>query len=250
MRRKFQFWNALGFFPEVGHRMPFGIHVYAGSHGETNFDAIFNIFRPETIQLCQRSSTSSSPLPGLKTDDGEWQRAGHHDRIVGITTRTLNSLKKIFEDEETPASFTRLPKIHGRQILSVLEKMGAYDKRLRSLNGLYYHSVMFDETYAQRDGFITRSENPTYIPHTQDELVLSGPIINIATPWSKQARTVCRQKSDYDAVDLTEIGDNFLPRAVYRPGDGAGSVAAFQAAIDEWPKPSLPGFWPGLRWRA
>jgi hypothetical protein len=190
------------FFPEVGHRMPFGIHVYKGSSGEIDFKAIFNIFRPETINSCLSGGNLSDPLPELKTEDGEWQFQGHPDRLVHITLKTLDVLKRIFEEERTPHEHSRLPKIHGRQILSVLEKVGASNTRLGSLTGLYTPTEMFHESNAQRNGIITRSERPTHIPVSADDLVLSGPLIHIATPWSKQARTVCRQKSDYDDIPI------------------------------------------------
>jgi hypothetical protein len=40
------------------------------------------------------------------------------------------------------------------------------------------------------------------------------------------------------------VVDHFLPRAVFIAGDPDRDLTAFQNAIDEWPKPSLPGFWP------
>jgi len=70
---------------------------------------------------------------------------------------------------------------------------------------------MFDETNAQRSGAILRMEEPSFQPPDIGDLVMSGPMIHIATPWSKQARTICRQKSDYDSIDLTEISDDFFP---------------------------------------
>jgi len=33
-------------------------------------------------------------------------------------------------------------------------------------------------------------------------------------------------------------------RAVYRPGDAIGDRSVYNNGIDEWPTPSLPGFWP------
>ena len=48
----------------------------------------------------------------------------------------------------------------------------------------------------------------------------------------------------YDDIDLTAIPADYLPRAVYRPGDQEGNRNAFYSAIPEWPRPSQPGFWP------
>jgi hypothetical protein len=43
---------------------------------------------------------------------------------------------------------------------------------------------------------------------------------------------------------MTEIPSDFLPHAVYRPGDREGDLTAFYNAIPEWPKSKHPGFWP------
>ena len=103
---------------------------------------------------------------------------------------------------------------------------------------------MFDETYAQRDGIITRCERPTYQPSTPEELILTGPLFQIGAPWIKSSNTVCTTQRAYSEVDLTEISNSFLPRAVYRPGNSQSSMVQFYEAIEEWPKPKIPGFWP------
>jgi len=232
------------FFPEVVHRMSFGIHVYSGSEHPVEFKALFNLYFVETIDACFGAQNSATPLPGLKADDGKWQKRGHPDRIVLITLENLESFSRIFEEAGTAPSHSRLPQIHGRQILAVLQKISKAGSRLGLLNGGYHPTEMFHEANAQRDGCITRCERPSHTANSIQELVYSGPIIHIATPWSKQARTTCRQKADYDAIDLTEIPDNFFPRTVYRPGNAQGNLAAFFNGIGEWPEPCLPGFWP------
>ena len=103
---------------------------------------------------------------------------------------------------------------------------------------------MFDEAYAQRDGIITRQDSPSFQPRRADEWVVSGPHFYIGTPLNKTPRNTCTEKNHYDDIDLAAIPDDFLPRAVYRPGDAGGDQANFYSAIPEWPKPSLPGFWP------
>lgn len=74
--------------------------------------------------------------------------------------------------------------------------------------------------------------------------MLSGPHFYVGNPFNKTPRTACIANGHYDDIDLTAIPDNFLPRTVYRPGDREGDLTRFYAAIPEWPKPSIPGFWP------
>ena len=103
---------------------------------------------------------------------------------------------------------------------------------------------MFDETYAQRDGIVTRQEAPSFQPQAPDEWVVSGPHLFVGTPIAKSSMTDCTTNRSYDDIDLTEIVDDYLPRAVYRPGDANGNRQTFAEQIPVWPGPSLPGLWP------
>ena len=102
---------------------------------------------------------------------------------------------------------------------------------------------MLNETNAQKDGVITRTERPAHRPVFADDLIITGPLVHIGRPWNKQARTICIKNRDFDEIDLTIAPDNFLPRSAYRPGDVRGELNAYRASIDEWPRQRLPGFW-------
>jgi hypothetical protein len=131
----------------------------------------------------------------------------------------------------------------------VLEKFAAAPRRLGDLKGEYLATEMFHESNAQRDGIITRQADPSFQPRSPDEWVISGPHFFVGTPLNKTPRSSCTANGHYDDIDLTEIPDDYLPRAVYRPGDSDGDLTAFYKAIPEWPKPRKPengrgGFWP------
>ncbi len=240
----YQFNNELVLFLDVDHHMAFSVNVYGGRSGDIAFEAAFNLFHPETLEKCRPPAHAAAPLPGIKSDAGKWETAGHPDRLVTITEDSLQKLAALFEEADAASIEARLPQIHGRPILAVLEKIGRVETRLGTLAGQYFPTEMFHESNAQRDGIITRCERPTHRPATAEGLVLSGPLIHIGRPWNKTPRSVCTQNGHYDEVDLTVIADDYLPRAVYRLGDAKGDLTVYRAAIDEWPKPSLPGFWP------
>ena len=114
---------------------------------------------------------------------------------------------------------------------------------------------MFHESNAQRDRVIIRCERPTFQASSTNELVLSGPHINIARPWAKYSNLVASSQRAYTETDLTSMPDNFLPRTVYRPFNDERGGGCFNKAIESWPKPSLPGYWPIIEeelhaWRA
>jgi hypothetical protein len=144
------------------------------------------------------------------------------------------------EENKTPPLEARMPQIHAQEILSIISKITNASHRLMNLDGEYYSTVMFDEAYAQRDGLITRQDSPSYQPQTPEDCVVSGPHFSVGTPFAKSARTKCNSKGDYDETDLTEIRENYLPRAVYRPGNEKEVRKAFELKINRWPDEKSP----------
>lgn len=252
----YQMKNERILFSDVHHVMAFSLNIYRGQSAAPQFVALFNAVDPITITASQRHNHPEDPIPGIKTDAGDWETRGHCQRLVTITETELALFAQLFEKPDTPALQARLPQVHSRDILDVLRKFADAPRRLGDLEGSYLATVMFDETFAQRDGLITRQEDPSFQPRAADEWVLSGPHFYVGNPFNKTPRTSCTANGHYDDIDLTAIPDDFLPRAVYRPGDREGDLTRFYAAIPEWPKPSLPspasgrgaggegGFWP------
>ena len=240
----YQMKNEKVLFADVGHAMTFGFSVFRGQANTLFFVVLCNAFDPVTITASQRHNRPEDPIPGIKNDAGEWETRGHCQRLVIITEAELSLFARLFEKSDTPALQARLPQVHSREILTVLGKFADAPKRLGDLEDEYLATEMFHEAYSQRDGILTRQEDPSFQPQTADQWVLSGPHFYVGNPFNKTPRTACTEKNHYDDIDLTAIPDDFLPRAVYRPGDREGDLTRFYAAIPEWPKPSVPGFWP------
>src|SRR5690606_20477788 len=146
----------------------------------------------------------------------------------------------LFEEPNTPPEQARLPQVHSQSLMEVLEKFSSTSNRLCDIESEYFANVMFDETFAQQDGIITREESPSFQPRSPAEWVLSGPHFFAATPLNKTPRTSCTANGHYDTVDVGVIDDDYLPRAVYRPGSQKHGFSAFHKAISEWPKPQKP----------
>ncbi|MFO1429767.1 MAG: hypothetical protein U1F76_06460 [Candidatus Competibacteraceae bacterium] len=240
----YQHANGLMLFPDIGHRNTFSINVYRGQSGTVSFSVIFNLYDPRTILACHRHDSPHDPTPGIRTEEGGWDLRGHQQRIITITAKELDLFTRLFEESNTPSLHARLPQVHSQQILRVLEKFAAVPKRLDDLKGEYFSTEMFHESNSQRDGIIIRKEDPTFQPQSPEQWLISGPHFYVGTSLYQTPRTVCTEKGHYDDIDLTDIPDDYLPRAVYRPGDTKGDLSKFYAAIPEWPKPSAPGFWP------
>lgn len=240
-------------FADVNARQTFSINIYGDVAKKVEFRAVFNLFGGHTLKHCLTHERPEDPIPGIKDDNGQWEVRGHCDRVLYITEAELTLFAKLLDDEGTPYQHARLPQVHSKQLLNVLYKFASANKRLGNLKGQYIATEMIHEANGQRDGLITRIENPSYQPSTADEWVISGPHFYVGNPFNKTPRTVCTEKNHYDSIDLEHIPSNYLPRAVYRPGDESGDLDAFYKAIPEWPKPQKPiktesgwqpGFWP------
>lgn len=180
----------------------------------------------------------------LRPELGKCETRGHCRRILTITSAELAIFAKLFDDGEADSLETRLPQVRSREVLEVLRKFMEISQRLSDLRGGYNPTVMFDETFAQRDGIITRQEHPAFHPKDSNEWVVSGPHFFVGIPLNKTPRTRCTEKNHYNSIDLTQIQPDYLPRTVYRPGDRKGDRSKFYDAIANWPSPALPGFWP------
>lgn len=236
----YQLKNERILFVDVDHHMAFSVNVYHGRAGPVSLRAMFNLFDPGTIGQSERHSSPHDPIPGIKNDAGGWETRGHVERILTVTEHELALFAKLFENVDTPPLQARLPQVHSQPLLKVLEKFAAAPRRLGDLKGEYLATEMFHETYAQRDGVITRQDDPSFQPERSEEWVISGPHFFVGTPLNKTPRSSCTANSHYDDIDLTEIPDDYLPRAVYRPGDRDGDLTVFYKAIPEWPKPRKP----------
>jgi hypothetical protein len=236
--------NELLLFADVHDVMTFSTNLFSGQPKDVNFQAIFNLYTPTTIAACRNHQRHDDPVPGIKTDEGKWETRGHAKRLITITEHELSLFARLFENRDTSPLATRLPQIHSQDILTVLQRFASVETRLGDLEGEYLATEMFHESNAQRDGIITRQEAPSFQPTSPDEWVLSGPHFYVGTPLNKSPRSSCLANTHYDDIDLTDIPADYLPRAVYRPGNQEGSRAAFYSAIPEWPRPGHPGFWP------
>lgn len=209
----FQFHNELKLFAEVHHVTKFSVNVYRRHLEVANFHHIANLFMPKTVFECF-ANDGFGPVPGIKDDDNAWSIAGHSSRIIRVDNDVLSLFANIFDEEGTPPMQARLPALHASELASVLRKFSQAPLRLNDINGSYFTTVMFDETYAQLDGTIRRE---TAFPNTDEQLILSGPHFYVANPFYKTPRNVCALNSHYDCIELIDLPDKYLPRTNYLP---------------------------------
>jgi Leu/Phe-tRNA-protein transferase len=221
LRAHFQFHNELRLFAEVHHATMYSINVYGSRRNHPEFRHIANLFVPKTVDDCF-IHRGEGPVPGIKEEmegaDGQvrvrWNTEGHAERIIRVTGRELALFARLYDEEGTPALEARLPALHARPLVSVLEKFAAQPRRLGDLKNEYFSTYMFDETKAQKDGTAIKD---TCFPTHPGDWILSGPHFFVGTPLYKTPRRECTQNSHYDVLDLEALPDDYLPRTNYVP---------------------------------
>ncbi|MEA5450205.1 hypothetical protein VB780_16615 [Leptolyngbya sp. CCNP1308] len=227
----FHFKNEHLLFKDVGDQADFSLNIYRSQPSYIDFLQLVNLYSPTTIAGCRNHKNFEDPIPGLKTDDGNWEVRGHQDRIVTVTESTLHTFHALLENETVSITEARLPQVHTTQLVSVIDKISQAPKWLPSLSGKYYATVMFDESYSQRDGILTRQDSPSFAPTDTSQWVVSGPHFFVGTPLNKNPRTRCNSKGAYDDIDLCVLDAGYLPRSVYRPGNKDGDFTTFKQEI-------------------
>ena len=210
LRAHYQFENQLLLFPEVHHNTKFSINLY-GPLQSPRFEHLANLFDPATVRA-SLEHPGGGATPGIKSDAGRWQTAGHRNRVIEVDAATLATFAKLYDEPGTPLEQARLPAVHTRELVSVLEKFAKVPKRLGDLAGEYFTLEMWHETGAQRDGTIRRQ---TGFVESPADFVLSGPHFFVGNPLNKTPRAVCIKNSHYDMLNLDTLPDDFLPRSNY-----------------------------------
>ena len=233
LRAHYQFQNELSLFPEVDHHMKFSINLYGPELASPRFRHVANLFAPATVNA-SLNHPGGGLTPGIKRDEGGWNTSGHQNRVIEVDADTLAVFAKLYDEPGIPAEQARLPAVHSRELVSVLEKFAAVEQRLGDLQGDYFTLEMWHETNAQKDGTIRRS---TGFVATPAEFVLSGPHFYVGNPLNKTPRAVCALNSHYDGLDLEHIPDDYLPRSNYVPACAAATYAARVPRVS-WSEPS------------
>lgn len=209
LRYHFQYQNELRLFAEVDHHTVYGDQLLGPRSSSPNFYSIHNLYHPTTVDACF-AHTGLGLCQGKKDNKGKWNIEGHFDRIVHFTNKELTVLSKIFENSLNTDS-TKLVSIHSSSTMNVLTSFSEFGKSVNDIQPEPIITVAFDETGCLRKGYTKREVSFTQ----KNELVYVGPHVFVSNPVYKTPRSKCVLNSDYDSIDLTKIGESFLPRTCY-----------------------------------
>ena len=157
----------------------------------------------------------------MKDDDNKWDVRGHRDRLLVVDEVMLRLFAKLLDGSAELVASAKLPPVHSRQLVEVLQRLSLVEARVASL-AVFPH-YMWDESRAKKAG--------TIAPHVAfatrpDHVILSGPHFYVANPFAKTPRRVCTSGNHYDSIDLQSIPATYLPRTVYAPAAGDAEYAS------------------------
>ena len=224
LRRHWQFINEAMLFPDIGHPVTYGIHVY-GSVRSVNFLQVANLLVPETMEG-SLTHDGSGEVPGIQYAWGGWDLRSHTSRVVQITEKTLEQWAALFDEPGTPAEQARLVRPVTREQLEALGVMSRQKMRMANLG--YRWSGGWHEKGAKESGYIKWE---TKYPLSWGEVVLQGPHFTVATPFAKEPNENCRSKGDYSDWDLLELPERVIPRTNYQR---ATDRERYDAGLADW----------------
>jgi len=212
LRSHYQFENERILFADVDHHAKFSINVYGPARETPAFTHLANLFLPQTVDACHEHDGNGT-VPGIKeeTDGGRsnWNIKGHRDRLIPVGGAELALFSKLYDEPGTPPLQARLPAMHVRAFIDVLEKLAACPRRIADVPAQAFVPEMWHETRSQAAGVIRRE---TTFPRQAERWVFSGPHIFLGTSLYKTPRRECAKNSDYDCLDLASLRDDYLPR--------------------------------------
>jgi hypothetical protein len=220
--------NKLLLFSEIKDEKHYEMSMYRSSEShDVGFVQVSNLFHPRTLDDSFQHD-GLGPVPGIKDLKDNWVLQGHASRLVPVDASTLALFAQLYDKPGTSALEARLPVVHSREILDVLQRFAKAPRKLADLGDDYFATVCFDETGAQRDGTIARG---TRFAKDVHEWVVSGPHFYVGNPFNKTPNEGCKHNQDYSPIDLTVIPDDYLPRTNFVP---ACSPGEYRKRTPEW----------------
>ncbi|MEU3665884.1 class I SAM-dependent DNA methyltransferase [Streptomyces virginiae] len=224
-------------FEDLGRTQEFGTHIYGASR-EPNFLHVSELRAAEVLPE-SLVHDGRGEAPGIRYGD-IWDVRPHLERVVHVDTALLTSWQTLTGSTSRATEAPLLyPLLRGEQ--AAIEALAAYNSTLADYQPMITRG--YDEAGAKKDGLI-RWGNQT-VPE-QADVILQGPHISVAHPFSKEPRTPCRNHRDWEPLPTTELPQAYVPVTNYVR---ATDEATYLGAQNIWGGvPSTSYF--RLAWRA
>lgn len=243
LRTHGHFSNRRGVFPEIHANTEFAVQIY-GEAQSPRFAHLSWLFDPTTLRDSFEHD-GQGELPGIKSE-GKWELRPHRERLIEVDAELLEQWHRLSGETAVSARQAALlyPVTTDEQgaiaaLSEVGDRLGSHQPRI---------TVGMFENLATKNLRLYRWG--TSAPGSLDEVILQGPHLGVATPFSKQPNMPCRTNRDWSAWDLTVLPADTVPRTNYvrdcEPGryrtvqdrwlDHARLKRDWQPSDEEWDK--------------
>ncbi len=188
-----RYLNRKQLFPEVDPSIVFSVNVYFGGKDFISIEEVTGLYLPEELDLVFRNGSLEN------------------ERLVHFGTEEMHTIRDAFEPDSSPDSPV-LVALPNQKTLDVIKKFTEIKERVGDLKPVV--TDFFHNTGGVQKGVI-KYENRQ--PESPIELILTGPFITVGNPLFQCLRNPCVKNSDQDAIDLTAIADDYLPRTMFSP---------------------------------
>lgn len=214
-------------FSEVAPYMRFSLNIYRGHPEEVDFLQFSNAFLASQVED-SFNHDGVGDLLSLRNDLGKIETGGHADRIVRIDANALSAIRDLTEGKDIAFEEARFLQPYSRGMLDVFRQLAAAPALEQAVPALQIEnddgsferapgwqlSGVWTETGAQNDGTIKRE---TGFKKNGIPQIISGPNFHVGNPFYKTPNASCKQKEDFEVINLKEIPDNYRPRNNYSP---------------------------------
>ncbi|MEU0955462.1 class I SAM-dependent DNA methyltransferase [Streptomyces niveus] len=224
-------------FEDLGRTQEFGTHIYGPSR-EPDFLHASELRAAEVLPE-SLDHDGQAAVPGIRYGD-TWDVRPHLERVVHVDTALLATWQTL-TGSAGPATEAPLlyPLLRGEE--AAIEALAAYPSTLSDYRPMITSG--YHEAGAKKEGLIRWGNQA--VPE-QADVILQGPHISVAHPFSKEPRTPCRNHRDWEPVAPTELPDAYVPVTNYVR---ATDTATYLSAQNSWNgEPSTSYF--RLAWRA
>lgn len=224
IRYRFQYDNILKLFAEVHAEKGFDIVIYGEDKDDIQFDSISNVYHPSTIDLCYAHDGIGicNGIDRLNQTSINKQTA-HKNRIIRYNKDLLTLIGKVFENTSEWESVKPIS-IHSTDLIRILNSL---EKNKHVGDFLADIKEGWHATNSIRDGFV--KEETEYPDYNSYQMIFNSTQVNILSPFSIVARSVCRTENDYDSINYNRINEGFRPRTNFMP---AVSIEKFKENFD------------------
>ncbi|MEU9540534.1 class I SAM-dependent DNA methyltransferase [Streptomyces mirabilis] len=237
LRMHAHFYNRTGIFTEIHANTEFSINIY-GTDSPISFVHASWLFSPETLRA-SFDHDGRGPIPGIK-HEGRWDLRPHHARLVTVNTSRLGEWSLLSGGAENAQTGTPLLYPVTTSENEAISALAKFATRIDDFSPRI--SRGHDESRARNAGSI-RWSNCT--PATLGEVILQGPHLSIANPFSKQPNIPCRNNRDWTQFDPTNLPASLIPNTNYLLTRDISEIIAPQ---DFWNSKSYTAYY-RLAWR-